>query len=181
MLLKPGSYVLAVTFTPNDKNYTDAAATVSIEVSGGSSKFHGFLEPVKNPDTFNRVDAGQTVSLKFSVEGLQGTTVLTSGSPSSTPISCKAVRSEHVVNGSARGGLGLQLDGAKHHYKYNWKTDVSWAGSCRKLVMTLVDGSSHEALFRFSGQARGNSDGDKQVAKGKSKPRASSKSTKNQK
>jgi hypothetical protein len=28
-------------------------------------------------------------------------------------------------------------------------TSPSWAGNCRKLIVTLVDGSKHEAVFRF--------------------------------
>jgi len=35
-------------------------------------------------------------------------------------------------------------------YTYTWKTNANWADTCRKLVLTLVDGSRHEALFRFS-------------------------------
>jgi hypothetical protein len=52
-LLKPGTYVLALQFTPNDRNYTGAAATVSIEVLPGSK----------------RVDAGDTVPLKTKSHG----------------------------------------------------------------------------------------------------------------
>jgi hypothetical protein len=42
---------------------------------------------------------------------------------------------------------GLRAEG--HKYTYVWKTNSSWAGSCRKLVITLADGTSHAALFRF--------------------------------
>jgi hypothetical protein len=52
-LLKPGTYVLALQFTPNDRNYTGAAATVSIEVS---------------PST-KRVEPGETVPLKTKSNG----------------------------------------------------------------------------------------------------------------
>jgi hypothetical protein len=30
-----------------------------------------------------------------------------------------------------------------------WKTDPSWAGTCRQLVVELNDGSIHRANFRF--------------------------------
>jgi hypothetical protein len=36
-----------------------------------------------------------------------------------------------------------------YSYNYVWKTSPSWAGTCRKFALTLVDGSTHEALFRF--------------------------------
>jgi extracellular elastinolytic metalloproteinase len=35
-------------------------------------------------------------------------------------------------------------------YGYIWKTDPSWANGCRSLLITLKDGSQHEALFKFS-------------------------------
>jgi hypothetical protein len=32
---------------------------------------------------------------------------------------------------------------------YNWKTDARWAGTCRQLIVTLDDGTSHRANFNF--------------------------------
>ncbi|MET0624616.1 MAG: PxKF domain-containing protein, partial [Pyrinomonadaceae bacterium] len=34
-------------------------------------------------------------------------------------------------------------------YHFNWKTDKSWGGTCRVLVVKLNDGSTHTALFKF--------------------------------
>jgi hypothetical protein len=34
-------------------------------------------------------------------------------------------------------------------YKYLWTTDWSWGGTCRAFVMTLKDGTTHTAYFRF--------------------------------
>jgi hypothetical protein len=153
--LVAGTHVLAVEFTPNDLNYTGNAATVSIDVSSPVPVLHfrGFFEPVKNAPMFNRVRAGQSVPVRFAVDGYRGTTILKVGSPTSSPISCQAVRSENIVDETepaSRGGL--RQDGAKSKFKYIWKTDPRWAGTCRKLVLTLVDGSAYEALFRFSGK-----------------------------
>jgi hypothetical protein len=30
-----------------------------------------------------------------------------------------------------------------------WKTNKQWAGTCRKFVLKLVDGSTHTADFKF--------------------------------
>jgi extracellular elastinolytic metalloproteinase len=30
-----------------------------------------------------------------------------------------------------------------------WKTNKAWAGTCRQLIVTLVDGTSHRADFKF--------------------------------
>ena len=34
-------------------------------------------------------------------------------------------------------------------YKYVWKTDRGWAGTCRELRVLLVDGTLHTARFKF--------------------------------
>jgi hypothetical protein len=128
---------------------------VGIEVSSPASvlRFRGFFKPLKNPPLFNRVRAGAAVPVRFTVDGYRGTTVLKYGSPTSSPMSCQAVRSENIVDETEPANrAGLHLDGARSKFKYIWKTSPSWAGTCRKLVLTLVDGSSYEALFRFSGR-----------------------------
>ena len=47
------------------------------------------------------------------------------------------------------GASGLSYDAASGQYSYTWKTDKSWAGSCRQLVLKLVDGTEHIANFKF--------------------------------
>jgi hypothetical protein len=128
---------------------------------------------VKNAPMFNRVRAGQSVPVRFTVDGYRGTTVLKAGSPTSSPISCKAVRSESVVSeGDLADYRGLRQDGAKSRSTYIWKTDPRWAGTCRKLMLTLVDGSSYEALFRFTGKPAdvGNSQRGRDLERVKVKP-----------
>jgi hypothetical protein len=39
-------------------------------------------------------------------------------------------------------------------YTYVWKTSADWAGTCRSFVVTLVDGSKHEARFHFTGKPK---------------------------
>jgi MBG domain-containing protein/thrombospondin type 3 repeat protein len=156
-VLPAGTYVLEVVFTPYDRNYAVTAETVGLEVKAPTSvlRFHGFFKPVKNPPKFNRMKAGHAVPVRFTVEGYRQLAVLKNGSPTSSPISCKAVRSENEVDEietSRRGGLSR--DGGKSKFKYIWRTDKNWAGTCRKLVLTLVDGSVHEALFRFHGKEK---------------------------
>jgi MBG domain/Thrombospondin type 3 repeat len=176
--LTPGTHVLAVEFAPSNPNYTGNAATVSIDVSLAVSSLHfrGFFKPVRNAPMFNRVRAGQAVPLKFTVDGYRGTTVLKAGSPTSSPISCQAVRSENFVDESEPSDrAGLRMDGAKSKFKYVWKTDPSWAGTCRKLVLTLVDGSSYEALFRFPGKPQHVRDIERNLERVKGKSRGNDK------
>jgi len=51
---------------------------------------------------------------------------------------------------STAGNSSLQYDPVTDQYIYVWKTDRNWAAKCAKLVVTLKDGTSHEAWFRFT-------------------------------
>ena len=46
---------------------------------------------------------------------------------------------------ATNSGLSYHSDGDQ--YSYVWKTDKSWAGSCRQLTLRLADGP--QALFQF--------------------------------
>ncbi len=96
----------------------------------------------------NTLAAGKAVPVKFIVEGAQGSQVLQAGSPTSVTTACSSrSRTEKVEQTVEESTSHLQKWG--NLYTYIWKTSPSWAGSCRKLVVTLVDGSKHEAVFRF--------------------------------
>jgi hypothetical protein len=47
------------------------------------------------------------------------------------------------------GSSGLQYDPAINTYTYVWKTQESWAGTCRQLIGRLTDGTDHVANFKF--------------------------------
>jgi hypothetical protein len=47
------------------------------------------------------------------------------------------------------GGSSLSYSASSDQYNYVWKTESSWAGTCRQLVVTLNDGSIHVANFKF--------------------------------
>ena len=43
----------------------------------------------------------------------------------------------------------LHYDATTDQYIYVWKTDKTWAGTCRRFILTLTDGTVHEAYFQF--------------------------------
>jgi hypothetical protein len=45
--------------------------------------------------------------------------------------------------------VGSTLTFANGQYTYAWKTDTTWKGTCRQLVVTLKDNTVHTAVFRF--------------------------------
>ena len=113
--------------------------------------FSGFLQPVDNLPALNQVKAGQGIPVKFSLGGDQGLNILESGSPSSVKIVCDGSAAIDAIEQTVTaGGSSLSYDASTNIYIYVWKTDKSWAGTCRQLMVTLTDGTVHEAQFKFS-------------------------------
>jgi sugar lactone lactonase YvrE len=112
--------------------------------------FAGFFQPVDNLPTMNKVQAGRAIPVKFSLSGDKGLGIFAAGSPSSGPIACNssdpATDLEETVTA---GGSSLSYNPITDQYIYIWKTDASWAGTCRQLVVELNDGSIYRANFQF--------------------------------
>ena len=99
----------------------------------------------------NRVQAGSTVLVKFGLAGDQGLDIIAVGSPTSRPVVCdSSAPSDPVEETSTAGGSSLAYNPTTDTYTYAWKTAKAWAGTCRELTLTLDDGTSHTALFRFT-------------------------------
>ena len=45
---------------------------------------------------------------------------------------------------------GLSYDPGSDRYTYVWKTEKSWANSCRLLLVTFTDGATYTAKFTVS-------------------------------
>jgi HYR domain/Domain of unknown function DUF11 len=112
--------------------------------------FSGFFQPVDNLPTFNSVQAGRAIPVKFSLSGNKGLNIFPVGTPDSQQIACDngapVSEIEDTVNA---GNSSLSYDAANDQYIYVWKTSNSWAGTCRKLIITLNDGTTHIAYFKF--------------------------------
>ncbi len=112
--------------------------------------FGGFFAPVDNPPVLNAVKAGQAVPVKFTLHGDQGLDVLASGYPKSQTIACGSDQQVDGIESTVTApSSGLSYDPASDQYTYVWKTDKSWASSCRQLVVKLDDGTTHRADFSF--------------------------------
>ena len=120
-------------------------------VYGVVFEFRGFFRPVDNPPTLNVVKAGSGIPVKFSLSGDQGLDVLASGYPVSDGVDCTSSAPFDTVEQTVTaGGSSLSYDPAVDQYVYVWKSDKDWAGTCRRLVVTLVDGTQHIAGFKFT-------------------------------
>ena len=98
----------------------------------------------------NLVHAGDLIQLKFGLGGDQGLSVLASGSPSSTPVSCPAWTPHSVPAAPAGSSSGLSYNAPNNQYRYGWQTSAAWAGTCRTFSLQLNDGTApHTATFMF--------------------------------
>jgi uncharacterized repeat protein (TIGR01451 family) len=134
-----------VTVTATDAAGNDSTCTFNVHVR---YNFTGFFSPVSNPPTLNAVNAGRAVPVKFSLSGDKGLNIFAANNPYSVSLGCDTndpgVDVAETLNA---GGSSLSFSGDQ--YIYVWKTQSSWAGTCRQLIITLNDGTVHTANFKF--------------------------------
>lgn len=113
--------------------------------------FGGFLPPVQDAPATNVAKAGRAIPIKFSLDGNRGLGILAARSPSSVPVTCDASAPAGLVEETATAGTsGLHYDAAADTYVYVWKTEKSWAGTCREFRLALADGlPAKTARFHF--------------------------------
>ncbi|MBC7591594.1 MAG: BNR-4 repeat-containing protein [Salinibacterium sp.] len=112
--------------------------------------FGGFQGAVLDAPEFTRANAGRAIPLSFTIGGDRGMEIFAKGSPATQPIDCETgeILGEPENLESAREPL-LTFDPDTGVYTVVWRTDHAWAGTCRMVSMSLGDGSTHRALFRF--------------------------------
>jgi hypothetical protein len=112
--------------------------------------FTGFFQPIDDLPTFNTMNAGRGVPVKFSLDGDEGLDVLAAGYPKSEEIACdSAAIVDGVEETLTTGNSTLSYDPDSARYSYVWKTDKAWANTCRQFVLKLDDGTYHRANFSF--------------------------------
>ena len=127
----------------------DDTSTPQITALGGtvfafvaSYGFAGFDRPIV-PDAVNVAKAGRSVPLKWRVVDLGGNPVTDLDSSgvrvTSSASQCAALDGEDApLDAYAVGSSGLQNLG-DGFYQWNWATEKSWTGSCRRLTLGLGD------------------------------------------
>ncbi|MGB8980903.1 MAG: PxKF domain-containing protein [Anaerolineales bacterium] len=140
-----GLYSVVVNVTDKDNDTGSNAANHVVIFN-----WAGFFQPVDNLPTWNSVNAGRAIPVKFSLGGDQGLNIFAAGYPRSEQIACN---STDLVDGIEEtvtpGSSALTYDPGSDQYHYVWKTEKSWAGTCRQLVVKLADGTIQRANFQF--------------------------------
>ncbi|HEV2863474.1 MAG TPA: PxKF domain-containing protein [Pyrinomonadaceae bacterium] len=140
-----GTYTVTYTATDPSGN----AAIPVVRTVRVIYDFTGFFSPVANVPTINQVNAGRAVPVKFSLAGNQGLGIMAAGSPTSAQVNCSTSSVIDVEGTTTAGSSSLSYDASTDRYNYVWKTEGSWAGQCRVLSVTLIDGTTHTAYFKF--------------------------------
>ena len=114
--------------------------------------FTGFFQPVDNWPTENTMKAGASVPIKFILGGNMGLAILASGSPTSRQVTCpsSSAITADAIEETTTSNSGLTYDAASGQYTYVWKTNKTWATTCRVFTILFADGSSQQALFKFN-------------------------------
>lgn len=144
--LNPWTGTLTTTLT--DPIYE--ASMSSAEASLIIWPWGGFYSPVDNA-VRNTATAGSSIPIKFSLGGDRGLTgIFATGFPKATKITCAtSVAEDTIEEVVSNGSSGLQYDPVSERYTYVWKTAKTYKGSCYRLDVKLVDGTTHSATFQF--------------------------------
>lgn len=138
-----GTTTVSKTATDVAGNTSSCSFTVTVLYN-----FTGFFSPVGNLPTLNTVNAGRAIPVKFSLSGNKGLDIFATGSPYTVSLNCNSSDPGVDVTETTTAG-GSSLSYGPDQYHYTWKTENSWAGTCRQLVIKLNDGSEHRANFKF--------------------------------
>lgn len=125
---------------------------ISVQTTPIPFAFTGFFAPIDNGNVLNKMNAGRAVPVKFSLDGDQGLDIFADDSPTSQQINCNTGSpvDDEVEETTSAGSSSLSYNAGSDQYHYVWKTDSAWAGTCRQLNVTLSDGTTHTAKFKFT-------------------------------
>jgi hypothetical protein len=146
-----GDHTVSCSATDNAGNSNTASASYHVNYN-----WDGFRQPVDNLPTLNTVKAGQSIPMKFSLSGNQGLSILqpattAAPNPKITAITCPGGSTPmDAIEQTTTANNGLTYDATADQYNYVWKTQSTYAGKCYRFDMTLKDGTTHSALFKFS-------------------------------
>jgi hypothetical protein len=122
-----------------------------VDVAGGDAS----VSAVRTSTIFNRVKAGSAIPVKFDLRGDMGLGVLASGYPKTLQVACpSSLVADAIEEVATDTTSGLKYDATTNapygQYNYTWKTASSYAGTCQRLEVRLIDGTSHFAFFQFT-------------------------------
>jgi predicted extracellular nuclease len=141
-LQAPQTVVVTVRVTDEHGQFSTDTAIVDVIWD-----FDGFFGPATGRPTVDDAQAGSTIPIKFSLDGDQGLLVLADGYPATASYTCGTEPPDDAT--TPVEPTALQYDPETGLYTFLWRTEKSWAGSCRTFVLGLADGTKHYVDVRF--------------------------------
>jgi hypothetical protein len=141
-----GSFTATCSGAKDNAGNTAAPAGVTYAAQYG---FGGLFSPV-SMGISNLVNAGQSVPVKWQLTNSNGGFVSAPravASITSANVACGGGATSVPLPADTSGASGLHYDTTLNQYIFSWKTDKTWAGSCRRFILQLDDGTSHTAEF----------------------------------
>jgi hypothetical protein len=132
-----GTHSFSVTAVDHAGRATTVSQTYSVVYGFGQAATPGGRTSVR---------AASAVPVWFSLYGVSDTSAVravTSGAASCDGSGSTPTGTPVAMNG------GLRYDATSDRFSFVWKTDRSWAGSCRLLEIDLNDGTTHTLMFDF--------------------------------
>jgi hypothetical protein len=120
----------------------DGVEAFDLPASCTAAMFGAFTPPVENAPAVNAVNAGSTIPIKFTLEGM-----LLGIDSQEVDCSTQLPTGEAPSPLAMPGGTTLTQQGTSYHV--NWQTDPAWAGSCRRVTLRLPAASDAVAYFNF--------------------------------
>jgi sugar lactone lactonase YvrE len=141
-----GNFNFYVSAVDNAGNSTFVSRTFSV----APLQFERFIEPLRRSPTFNGVTAGSLVPIRWRMLDGTGQAVTNPAAfQSLTVLNLTCQGTAVPLNDTATGGAGLTVNPANGYFTYNWQTEASWAGTCRRVQIRLGDNSVREVVFRL--------------------------------
>jgi hypothetical protein len=137
-------------FTVEAKDIANNSSSVTHQYNVYWPNWRGFFPPIEMGSVYNLANAGSAIPVKFSLGGNYGLGIIAEGYPRTEVVACDTELPLDIVEvTTTAGGSTLSYDEKADQYIYVMKSNKSWKGSCRKLVVKLVDNTEHTAWFRF--------------------------------
>jgi len=130
-----GKHTFRIDSVDSSGNAASASTSYSVRYP-----FDGFHSPLVAEPAAVTLRAGDTVPAKFSLHGDRGFDVLARAAWRP----CSA-----TTNDSSTAAGSLTYNGGPDRYTFMWATEKAWAGSCKELLLTLRDGTTHGAYVSF--------------------------------
>jgi predicted extracellular nuclease len=161
--VQPGIVIDNLCSAPNHVYLTFGKYTVNFTVTdadgstGSNSAIHkvifnfdGFFPPLDNLLSWLWARAGQSLPIKFSLGGDRGLDIFIVNYPQSIEVDCNTFQTIDLTGTPTvnPGSSDLRYSSGGQ-YNYIWKTEKAWVGTCRQLVIKLIDGSEYAIVIKF--------------------------------